>query len=100
MNRYQAIYDIDHKIAALMESEQFNSQEFRSLVDTRKRMIENALSEIERQPTLAQEAEWLDLVSKTKKLIAQMEQQTRATGEELRKFRKGVKSVQQYKRFI
>ncbi|MDN2480608.1 flagellar protein FliT [Vibrio agarivorans] len=100
MSRYQDIHELDHKISVLLQSDQLNTEEFHSLVDTRKRKIDNALSDIKQQPSLAQDPQWLALVAQTKTLVEKMQSETLAAGQALSKYRKGVKSVQQYKRFL
>ncbi|MDR9826002.1 flagellar protein FliT [Vibrio sp. FNV 38] len=100
MSRYQAIHELDQKITDLVKSEQFSAEEFLALVDNRRTLVENALSDIRQQPSLAQSPEWLTLVAQTKTIVEMMEDETSALAQTLRKYRQGAKSVQQYKRFI
>ena len=49
---------------------------------------------------MKQEAEWQDLITRTKSIVELMQNETTNVGKELHKFRYGQRSLQQYKKFI
>ena len=94
------ISDIDQLIAQELEKIDFNTEEILHLVDIRERLLQNLLSIVENNPLVKQEAEWQDLLTRTKSIVELMQNETTNVGKELHKFRYGQRSLQQYKKFI
>lgn len=100
MSRYQQIHELDQTIAHELGNEQYSTEEIQLLVDKRETMLKSALAEIRQQPHLASSHDWQALVQSTETLVRQMEQVTRQAGLALHRHRQGLKSVQQYKKFL
>ena len=94
------ISDIDQLITQELEKVDFNTEEILHLVDIRERLLQNLLSIVENNPLMKQEAEWQDLLTRTKSIVELMQNETTNVGKELHKFRYGQRSLQQYKKFI
>ena len=94
------IGDIDQLITQELEKVDFNTEEILHLVDIRERLLQNLLSIVENNPLVKQEAEWQDLLTRTKSIVELMQNETTKVGKELYKFRYGQRSLQQYKKFI
>ncbi|UTZ41937.1 flagellar protein FliT [Vibrio campbellii] len=94
------ISDIDQLITQELEKVGFNTEEILHLVDIRERLLQNLLSIVENNPLVKQEAEWQDLLTRTKSIVELMQNETTNVGKELHKFRYGQRSLQQYKKFI
>ena len=94
------ISDIDQVITQELEKVDFNTEEILHLVDIRERLLQNLLSIVENNPLVKQEAEWQDLLTRTKSIVELMQNETTNVGKELHKFRYGQRSLQQYKKFI
>lgn len=94
------ISDIDQLIAQELEKVDFNAEEILRLVDIRERLLQNLLPIVESNPLVKQEAEWQDLLTRTKRIVELMQNETKNVGKELHKFRYGKRSLQQYKKFI
>ena len=94
------ISDIDQLIAQELEKVDFNAEEILRLVDIRERLLQNLLPIVESNPLVKQEAEWQDLLTRTKSIVELMQNETTNVGKELHKFRYGQRSLQQYKKFI
>ncbi|HDM8235477.1 TPA: flagellar protein FliT [Vibrio campbellii] len=94
------ISDIDQLITQELEKVDFNTEEILHLVDIRERLLLNLLSIVENNPLVKQEAEWQDLLTRTKSIVELMQNETTNVGKELHKFRYGQRSLQQYKKFI
>ncbi|MDK9757336.1 flagellar protein FliT [Vibrio sp. D173a] len=94
------ISDIDQLITQELEKVDFNTEEILHLVDIRERLLQNLLSIVENNPLVKQEAEWQDLLTRTKSIVELMQNETTKVGKELHKFRYGQRSLQQYKKFI
>ena len=94
------IGDVDQLITQELEKVDFNTEEILHLVDIRERLLQNLLSIVENNPLVKQEAEWQDLLTRTKSIVELMQNETTNVGKELYKFRYGQRSLQQYKKFI
>ena len=94
------ISDIDQRITQELEKVDFNTEEILHLVDIRERLLQNLLSIVENNPLVKPEAEWQDLLTRTKSIVELMQNETTNVGKELHKFRYGQRSLQQYKKFI
>ncbi|MFM2584378.1 flagellar protein FliT [Vibrio campbellii] len=94
------ISDIDQLITQELEKVDFNTEEILHLVDIRERLLQNLLFIVENNPLVKQEAEWQDLLTRTKSIVELMQNETTNVGKELHKFRYGQRSLQQYKKFI
>ena len=97
---HSEISDIDQLITQELEKVDFNTEEIPHLVDIRERLLQNLLSIVENNPLVKQEAEWQDLLTRTKSIVELMQNETTNVGKELHKFRYGQRSLQRYKKFI
>ncbi|EGQ8297583.1 flagellar protein FliT [Vibrio parahaemolyticus] len=99
-NELIEISDIDQLITQELEKVDFNTEEILRLVDIRERLLQNLLPIIQQNPLVKQDAEWQDLLTRTKRIVELMQSETSKVGKELYKFRYGQRSLQQYKKFI
>ncbi|WP_045464145.1 flagellar protein FliT [Vibrio hyugaensis] len=99
-NELIEISDTDQLITQELEKVDVNAEEIQRLVDIRERLLQNLLPIVESNPALKQEAEWQDLLIRTKRIVELMQTETSNVGKELHKFRYGQRSLQQYKKFI
>ncbi|QLK46290.1 flagellar protein FliT [Vibrio owensii] len=99
-NELIEISDIDQLITQELEKVDFNAEEIQRLVDIREQLLQNLLIIVESNPLVKQEAEWQDLLIRTKRIVELMQNETTNVGKELHKFRYGQRSLQQYKKFI
>ncbi|MGR5131455.1 flagellar protein FliT [Vibrio alfacsensis] len=99
-NELREIGDIDQLITQELEKVDFNAEEILRLVDIRESLLQNLLVMVESNPLVKQGLEWQDLLTRTKKIVEQMQSETSNVGKELYKFRYGQRSLQQYKKFI
>ncbi|AUI86686.1 flagellar protein FliT [Vibrio azureus] len=96
---FRKISDIDQLIAKEMEKSEINSEEILHLVDTREQLLSTLLSMVDKNPSLKQQPEWQELLTRTKSIVELMQIETDHVGKELNKFRYGQRSLQQYKKF-
>ncbi|MHA2709260.1 flagellar protein FliT [Vibrio owensii] len=99
-NELIEISDVDQLITQELEKVDFNAEEIQRLVDIREQLLQNLLIIVESNPLVKQEAEWQDLLIRTKRIVELMQNETTNVGKELHKFRYGQRSLQQYKKFI
>ncbi|MGR5067027.1 MULTISPECIES: flagellar protein FliT [Vibrio] len=99
-NELREIADIDQLITQELEKVDFNAEEILRLVDIRERLLQDLLVMVQSNPLEKQGLEWQDLLTRTKKIVEQMQSETSNVGKELYKFRYGQRSLQQYKKFI
>lgn len=99
-NELIEISDTDQLITQELEKVDVNAEEIQRLVDIRERLLRNLLPIVESNPVLKQEAEWQNLLIRTKSIVELMQTETSNVGKELHKFRYGQRSLQQYKKFI
>ncbi len=99
-NELIEISDTDQLITQELEKVDVNAEEIQRLVDIRERLLQNLLPIVESNPVLKQEAEWQNLLIRTKRIVELMQTETSNVGKELHKFRYGQRSLQQYKKFI
>ena len=83
------ISDIDQLSTQELEKVDFNTDDILHLVDIRERLLQNLLSIVENNPLVKQEAEWQDLLTRTKSIVELMQNETTNVGKELHKFRYG-----------
>ncbi len=69
----QKISDIDQLITQHLEKDDFNAEEILHLVDIRESLLESLLSSAESNPLVKQQAEWQDLLTRTKKIVELMQ---------------------------
>ncbi|MCW8333501.1 flagellar protein FliT [Vibrio sp. SCSIO 43135] len=100
MIELQTIRDLDHQIRQILTLGDINPEEITKLVDNREQILQNVLDYIKVNPEFAKSEDWLSLMEETKQLVGQLQSETNQIGTELIKFRRGNKSVQQYKKFL
>ncbi len=96
----QALRNIDTKIKALLNIDDFDVKEITQLVDIREQMLQKLLVQISSNSALSTSQLWRDTVRDTQQLVELMQSKTTIIGKDLQKFRHGNKSVQQYKKFL
>ncbi len=92
--------DIDRKIGELLQANEINSQEITQLVDERDQLLHTLVEYASKNEQFAKSRPWQDAIMSTKQLVSLMTTETNKIAQELRKFRLGKKSVQQYKKFL
>lgn len=100
ISELREIHDIDQCIKQELQKVDINTEEILRLVDIREQLLENLLPVIHQNPLVKQDAEWQDLLTRTKSIVELMQSETLKTGQELHKLRYGKRSLQQYKKFI
>lgn len=98
--RLVTIGDIDHKINLLLQDAEKNAEEIAVLVDKRDQILQELLCSAEENASLLKTQEWRDAVLNTKRLVELMQSKTVSLGEQLKRYRHGNKSVQQYKKYL
>lgn len=94
------IHDVDQRIDHELQKVEINTEEILRLVDIRERLLRNLLPIVQQNPLVKQDAEWQDLLARTKSIVELMQSETLKAGKELHKLRYGQRSLQQYKKFI
>jgi flagellar rod protein FlaI len=95
-----ALSDIDHKIKLVLERDEINTEEISDLVDKREQILQVLLDYAADHREFSDSALWHDAVTNTQVLVEQMKVVTQRFGGELRRYRHGSKSVQQYKKYL
>lgn len=99
-NRLKTLCDIDHEIDALLNGVDINSEEINALVDKRDQILHEILDGYSQDSSLLDTEEWRQAIINTQRLVERMDQKTNDLSEDLKRFRHGNKSVQQYKKFL
>lgn len=92
--------DLDHEIASKLAEAEINSEEILNQVDTREQILLTLISIIGKHDELAQLPEWHDAIKRTQLTVELMQRKTAELGSNLKKYRYGNKSVQQYKKYL
>lgn len=92
--------DVDLKITLKLAEVEINSAEILDQVDTREQILLTLISIINENDELAQLPEWHDAIKRTQLTVELMQKKTAELGSDLKKYRYGNKSVQQYKKFL
>ncbi|MCE0494516.1 flagellar protein FliT [Vibrio salinus] len=98
--RLEAIGDIDHNIDTLLQENEINSEKISQLVDKRDQILQELLCSVEENSSLFKTEEWYETIQNTKRLVGLMQSKTASLGEQLKRYRHGNKSVQQYKKYL
>ncbi len=100
MNELQKLCELDQQIMAKFEISEINTEEIMALVDNREQLLQNVLHLLDSHPDVKQSSEWYNAITRTRKLVELMQTETTRVGKDLKKYRHGNKSVQQYKKFL
>jgi flagellar protein FlaI len=95
-----ALSDIDHKIKLVLDSDDISTEEISDLVDKREQILRVLLDYAADHREFSDSSQWLNAVTNTQVLVEQMKAVTEKFGSDLRRYRHGSKSVQQYKKFL
>ncbi len=98
--RLVLICDIDHKIYLLLQDSEINTEEIALLVDKRDQILQELLCSAEEDSSLLKTEEWREAILNTKRLVELMQSKTSSLGDQLKRYRHGNKSVQQYKKYL
>ena len=96
----QKLCELDQQIMAKFEISEINTEEIMTLVDNREQLLQNVLHLLDSHPDVKQSSEWYNAITRTRKLVELMQTETTRVGKDLKKYRHGNKSVQQYKKFL
>jgi flagellar rod protein FlaI len=96
----QKLCELDQQIMAKFEISEINTEEIMALVDNREQLLQNVLHLLDSHPDVKQSSEWYNAITRTRKLVELMQTETTRVGKDLKKYRHGNKSVQQYKKFL
>ncbi|SJL82334.1 flagellar protein FliT [Vibrio palustris] len=99
-SRIQELCDIDHLLEQSLNRDEINPSEVLHLVDKREWLLQDLLPYVTENIELAQSSQWRQAVINTRHLVEKMQSETSAIGQQLRKYRHGSQSVQQYKKFL
>jgi flagellar rod protein FlaI len=91
--------DIDLKIHNELTNDVLNTEEILALVDIRDQILQPLLEHASKNEQFAASLAWQKAIHSTQALVELMTAETTKIGHDLRKFRIGQKSVQQYKKF-
>ena len=100
LKKLSQLSDLDHEIILKLAEEEINSEEILDRVDIREQILLTLISIINKQDELAQLPEWQDAIKRTQLTVELMQKKTAELGSDLKKYRYGSKSVQQYKKFL
>lgn len=96
----QKLCELDQQIMAKFEISEINTEEIMALVDNREQLLQNVLQLLDSHPDVKQSSEWYNAITRTRTLVELMQTETTRVGKDLKKYRHGNKSVQQYKKFL
>ncbi|MGO1297899.1 MAG: flagellar protein FliT [Vibrio sp.] len=99
-SRIQELCDLDHLLEQSLKQDEINASEVLRLVDKREWLLQDLLPYVTENIELAQSSQWQQAVINTRHLVEQMQSETSAIGKQLKKYRHGSQSVQQYKKFL
>lgn len=91
--------DLDQLISLELEKDEISAEDLQRLVDNREQLLQSLLQQVAQNPQLKSEEEWQLMITRTKRLLERMQEETNKTGLQLQKFRRGQRSLQQYKKF-
>ncbi|EHA1124616.1 flagellar rod protein FlaI [Vibrio navarrensis] len=91
--------DLDQLISLELEKDEISAEDLQRLVDNREQLLQSLLQQVAQNPQLKSEEEWRLMITRTKRLLERMQEETNKTGLQLQKFRRGQRSLQQYKKF-
>ncbi|EMQ2877721.1 flagellar protein FliT [Vibrio navarrensis] len=91
--------DLDQLISLELEKDEISAEDLQRLVDNREQLLQSLLQQVAQNPQLKSEEEWRLMITRTKRLLKRMQEETNKTGLQLQKFRRGQRSLQQYKKF-
>ncbi len=91
--------DLDQLISLEPEKDEISAEDLQRLVDNREQLLQSLLQQVAQNPQLKSEEEWRLMITRTKRLLERMQEETNKTGLQLQKFRRGQRSLQQYKKF-
>jgi flagellar rod protein FlaI len=97
---FKQLGDLDHRLQSVLENDELDTEEIHLLVDKREQIITKLIAACQRNPNLKQSDEWLQVEQSTRRIATHMQTKTDQLGLELRKYRHGRKSLQQYQKFI
>lgn len=91
--------DLDQLISLELEKDEISAEDLQRLVDNREQLLQSLLQQVVQNPQLKSDEEWQLMITRTKSLLERMQEETNKTGLQLQKFRRGQRSLQQYKKF-
>ncbi|EPR4991696.1 flagellar protein FliT [Vibrio navarrensis] len=91
--------DLDQLISLELEKDEISAEDLQRLVDNREQLLQSLLQQVAQNPQLKSEEEWRLMITRTKRLLERMQEETNKTGLQLQKFIRGQRSLQQYKKF-
>ncbi|RSD31245.1 flagellar protein FliT [Vibrio pectenicida] len=100
LKKLALLSDVDLKITFKLAEIEINSEEILVLVDRREQILLTLISTINEHEELAQLSEWQDAITRTQLTVELMQKKTAELGSNLKKYRYGNKSLQQYKKFL
>ena len=99
-DQLQKLCDLDHLIEQTLKTNDFVAEEIVQMVDKREQLLQSLIPYVVEHPQVAESKQWRDAISHTQQLVELMQSKTSLIGEQLRRYRHGNKSVQQYKKFL
>ncbi|MGL6027898.1 MAG: flagellar protein FliT [Vibrio sp.] len=96
----QHLSDLDQQITTLLAEDEIDAEDILQLVDNREQLLHSLLSDLAENPEWAQSDVWRQAIANTQQLVERMQSKTAAIGQVLYHYRRGKKSVQQYKKFL
>ncbi|RJX67499.1 flagellar protein FliT [Vibrio sinensis] len=94
------ISDLDREIKIVITLDDIAAEEIQALVDKREQLLRPLITQIEQEPVLATSEQWVAVVKETQIIVELMQNKTANIGQTLAKYRRGSKSVQQYKKYL
>jgi len=91
---------LDHKMFALFQDEDLNSDVILSFIDERERILQKIISEFKSVPDFKNSLDWQDAILRTEQIVELIQLETGRLAEQLKKYRHGNKSVQCYQQFL
>ncbi|WP_117233452.1 flagellar protein FliT [Vibrio maerlii] len=98
--KLQELCDLDSQLIELLNIDSPETEEIVAMVDKRDKLVQIILQEVKSDSSMTQSKLWDESIKRTKFIIERMNDETSKLGQQLRRYRHGNKSVQQYKKFI
>ncbi len=92
--------DLDRQLVDLLKKDSPDTEEIVKMVDNREQLLQIILQAASSDSSMTQSSDFQESIQRTKFIIELMNGETSKLGQQLRRYRHGNKSVQQYKKFI
>ncbi|WP_428771775.1 flagellar protein FliT [Vibrio sp.] len=92
--------ELNRTISNQLSQNELDTAEIAQCVDNREQILQLLLGSVRQHPELADSEQWQKAVEETRYIAQAMVSKTSELGQQLKKYRHGSKSIQQYKKFL